>query len=130
MMHLAHLEHLLAVVELGSIRAASRRLDVRQPALTRSIAALERALGGPLFTRERSGMVLNETGYCFHARAAMIVNEARQAKDEFRQRTQGESAGSVTACLSIAPHLGMFPHTLRPFRQRYPRVNLQIIEGT
>ncbi|HSV80558.1 MAG TPA: LysR substrate-binding domain-containing protein [Ramlibacter sp.] len=127
-MKLEQLEHLLAIVEQGSLRAAARRLGIPQPALTRSIRALERELGGPLFLRETSGMVLNEMGRRFHARAGVIVNEARRAQDEFAQG-RGEEEGSVVASLSIMPHLGMLPQALQPFRQRYPKVRLRLLEG-
>jgi hypothetical protein len=42
-MKLDQLQHLVAIVEHGSLRAAARRLAVPQPALTRSV----RALRGP-----------------------------------------------------------------------------------
>nr|WP_315232875.1 LysR family transcriptional regulator [uncultured Albidiferax sp.] len=45
-MKLDQLQHLVAIVEQGSLRAASRRLQIPQPALTRSIRALEKELGG------------------------------------------------------------------------------------
>jgi len=127
-MKLEQLEHLLAIVEQGSLRAAARRLDIPQPALTRSIRALERDLGGPLFLRETSGMILNEMGRRFHARASVIVNEARRARDEFSQ-SGGEEEGSVVAGLSIMPHVGMLPQALGAFRHRYPKVRLRLLEG-
>lgn len=128
MLKLEQLEHLLAIVEQGSLRAAARRLDIPQPALTRSIRALERDLGGPLFLRETSGMILNETGRRFHARASVIVNEARRARDEFSQAA-GEDSGTVVASLSIMPHVGMLPAALESFRHRYPKVRLRLLEG-
>ena len=75
-MKLDQLQHLVAIVEHGSLRAASRRLAVPQPALTRSIRALERELGASLFLRETTGMVLTPIGQRFHARASAIVHEA------------------------------------------------------
>ena len=44
-MKLEQLQHLIAIVEHGSLRAAARRLDVPQPALTGSVRALKRELG-------------------------------------------------------------------------------------
>lgn len=127
-MKLEQLEHLLAIVEQGSLRAAARRLGVPQPALTRSIRALERDLGGALFLREASGMVLNEIGRRFHARASVIVHEARRARDEFGQSAE-DAAGTVVAALSIMPHVGLLPSALQPIRRRHPRVQLHLMEG-
>ena len=127
-MKLEQLSHLTAIVENRSLRAAARRLGVPQPALTRSIRALENELGAALFLREASGMVLTEAGRRFHVRASAIVHEAQRARDELAQHS-GVDTGSVVAALSIMPHVGMLPHALGPFQERYPHVRLQLIEG-
>jgi DNA-binding transcriptional LysR family regulator len=127
-MKLDQLEHLLAIVEQGSLRAAARRLGTAQPALTRSIRALERELGGALFVREASGMTLTEIGRRLHGRASLIVSEARRAREEVAQAL-GKDEGAVVACLSIMPHVGMLPHALREFRRRYPNIRMRILEG-
>jgi LysR family transcriptional regulator, regulator of abg operon len=127
-MKLDQFQHLVAIVEHGSLRSAARRLDVPQPTLTRSIRALEKELGGSLFLRETTGMTLTATGRRFHLRASNIVNEARRAQDEIAQH-RGDDRGTVVAALSIMPHVGMLPFALKTFRQRYPHIKLQIIEG-
>lgn len=127
-MKLDQLQHLVAIVDHGSLRSAARRLDIPQPALTRSIRALEKELGGALFLRETTGMALTAMGRRFHVRASNIINEARRAQDEIAQH-RGDDRGTVVAALSIMPHVGMLPFALKPFRQRYPAVKLQVIEG-
>lgn len=127
-MKLDQLQHLVTIVEHGSLRSASRRLGIPQPALTRSIRSLEKELGGSLFLRETKGMTLTATGQRFHVRASNIVNEARRAQDEIAQH-RGEDRGVVVAALSIMPHVGMLPFALKTFRERYPNVKLQLIEG-
>jgi DNA-binding transcriptional LysR family regulator len=96
--------------------------------LTRSVRALERELGAALFLRETTGMVLTPVGRRFHARASAIVHEAQRARDEIAQHT-GDDAGTVVVALSIMPHVGMLPQALQPFRERWPKVKLQLIEG-
>jgi LysR family transcriptional regulator of abg operon len=127
-MKLDQLQYLVAIVEHGSLRAAARRCEVPQPALTRSIRSLEKELGGVLFLRETTGMVLTAMGRRFHVRASAIINEARRARDEIAQHS-GDDIGTVVVALSIMPHVGMLPYALRVFRQRYPQVRLQLIEG-
>ena len=127
-MKLSQLHHLVAIVEHGSLRAAGRHLDVPQPVLTRSIGLLEKELGGTLFTRETKGMALTPSGQLFHARASAIVHESQRAKEAFSQ-SLGDERGTVTAALSIMPHVGMLAQALPLFRARFPRVRLQIIEG-
>ena len=127
-MKLDQLQNLVAIVEHGSLRAAARRLEMPQPALTRSIRSLEKELGGALFLRETTGMVLTAMGRRFHVRASAIINEARRARDEIAQHS-GDDTGSVVVALSIMPHLGMLPSALKAFKARYPQVQLQLIEG-
>ena len=125
---LDQLQHLVAIVEQGSLRAAARRLGLPQPALTRSVRALERELGCELFTRAAQGMTLTAQGRQFHERASSVVNELRRARDELAQG-QGDERGEVVVALSIMPHVGMLPRALPAFRRRYPKVRLQLIEG-
>jgi LysR family transcriptional regulator of abg operon len=127
-MRLQQLSYAVAVAERGSLRAAARHLGVAQPAFSRAIAELERELGAPLFERRPRGMVLTSLGQAFVNRAAVILNDVRRARDEFEQ-LRGNAVGSVTIGLSIAAHLWLLPKSLQPFRQRYPKVRLHIIEG-
>lgn len=127
-MKLNQLRDFVAIVEHGSLRAAARHLDVAQPLLTRSVQALEKELGVPLFEREARGMTLTPMGRLFHQRASAVVNEIRRAHDDIAQ-SAGDGSGTVAAALSIMPHVGMLPYALPAFRRRYPKVRLQIIEG-
>lgn len=127
-MKLDQLQHLIAIVEQGSLRAAARRLDVPQPALTRSIRSLEKELGADLFARQTTGMSLTAEGRRFQVRASAIVNEARRAKEEI-QLVGGDYEGTVSAALSIMPHVGMLPSTLPVFNRTYPKVRLRISEN-
>jgi len=125
---LDQLQHLAAIVEHGSLRAAARRLGLPQPALSRSVRALERELGVELFTRAAQGMTLTAQGRQFHQRASSVVNELKRARDELAQGA-GDDRGEVVAALSIMPHVGMLPRALPAFRRRYAKVRLQLIEG-
>jgi LysR family transcriptional regulator, regulator of abg operon len=127
-MKLDQLQHLMAIVEQGSLRAAARRLDLPQPALTRSIRALEKELGVDLFARQTTGMVLTRDGQRFHVRASAIVNEARKAREEIQQ-DKHQYEGTVSVALSVMPHVGMLPAALPVFRRTYPKVRLQISEN-
>lgn len=127
-MKLNQMRDVAAVVERGSLRAAARHLNLAQPALTRSIGALERELGVPLFEREARGMVLTPAGRLFHRRAKTVINEVRRAREDLEQ-TGGDMRGAITVGLSIMPHMGMLPGALPVFRHRYPHVRLKIIEG-
>lgn len=127
-MKLDHFEEVVAIAERGSMRAAARHLQIAQPALTRSLALLERELGAPLFERRARGVVATPLGEAFIARARSILTEIRRTHEEVEQ-LRGAGTGTVTVGLSIAAHLALLPPSLRPFRARYPDIRLHIIEG-
>ena len=118
----------VAIAERGSIRAAARALDVGQPALTRSLAELERELGLSLFERRARGVVATPLGQSFISRATSILHEVRRAREELAQ-LGGATTGTVTVGLSIAAHLALLPAALPLFTRRYPDTMLHIIEG-
>lgn len=127
-MKLHHLRDLLAVADHGSLRAAAREIGVAQPAMTRSIQELERELGAALFERRSRGIVPTAIGEAFIRRARSIDNELLRARDEVAQ-LRGLTHGSVRVALSMVPHMALLPEVLRPFRQRYPDVRLDIIDA-
>ncbi len=127
-MKLNQFRDVVAIAERGSLRGASRMLGLAQPALTRSIHDLERELGTPLFERRARGMILTPTGEVFVRRANAVLGEVRRVREEIDQ-LHGGTRGTVVASLSIAPHMALMPKALRPFRDRYPDVRLNVIEG-
>jgi LysR family transcriptional regulator of abg operon len=74
------------VARQGSIRGASRTLNLSQPALTKSIKELEEGMAAQLFVRRSKGVALTECGEGFYQRARLILEELRAAQDDIRQR--------------------------------------------
>ena len=64
-----------AIAAAGSISEASRRLFVAQPALTRQVAALERATGLRLLQRKAQGVALTADGRRFLLGAQRVLEE-------------------------------------------------------
>jgi DNA-binding transcriptional LysR family regulator len=76
---LLQLERFVAVAESGGVGRAARRLHVAQPAVTRQILELERALGAQLFLRTPSGMRLSRAGEKLEPHARGVVRRMREA---------------------------------------------------
>ena len=127
-MKLNQVRDVIAVAERGSLRAAARYLGMTQPAITRSIRELERELGVTLFERHSKGVILTPMGEIFLRRARSVQRELMRAQDELAQYTGGVS-GHLRICLSTASHIALLPSALRTFRERYPGVELDIVEG-
>ncbi|NKX52297.1 LysR family transcriptional regulator, partial [Arthrobacter deserti] len=75
-MELRTLRYFIAVVETGSLSAASQVVRVSQPSLSRQLAALEKELGTGLFDRTARGLTPNSAGRHFLSIAADLVQRA------------------------------------------------------
>lgn len=81
-MDIRQLQHLVALVELGTVHAAAEDQSISQPGLSGSIKRLEDQLGTILFERERRGMKPNAKGQEFYRHAKHILEQLRLAKLE------------------------------------------------
>lgn len=70
------LNYVVAVSRCGSFTAAAGSVGVTQPAITKSIADLERQVGFEIFHRTSRGAMLTEQGRDFVERAARILDDA------------------------------------------------------
>ena len=122
------LRDFLLVAERGSLRAAARQLGSAQAAMSHSIQELEKELGVALFERRSTGVILTPIGAVFRKRAMSVSQELRKAREEVEQ-LRGDTHGNITVALSSVPHLALVPSALRPFRQRYPEVKIDIIDS-
>jgi DNA-binding transcriptional LysR family regulator len=72
---LRHLRSFLAIAEEGNITRAAARLHVSQPALSRTLAQLERSLAVRLVDRSTHHLTLTEAGTAFAASAGAAVQQ-------------------------------------------------------
>ncbi|MFI9102131.1 LysR family transcriptional regulator [Streptomyces fildesensis] len=70
-----HLRALCAIADTGSVRKAARQLGMTQPSLTTQLRRIESALGGQLFSRERTGSRPTPLGRTVLCRARPLVAE-------------------------------------------------------
>lgn len=127
-MKLTHIRDVLAVAELGSMRAAARHLHVAQPALTRSIQEIERELGVSLFERHARGVMTTPLGDHFLRRARIVQSELDRATEEIAQLA-GEGTGQVVMAASTAATIAIMPSAMAAFRKQYPDAVLKVNES-
>jgi len=123
--HLRSLTHFVSVADTLNFRIAAERLHMSQPALTRSIAALEKSLDVTLFDRDTRGVALTAEGAQLLERARSLV----AAGDEFSYSARALSASSPEQ-LRVGIYgngLAELTHpVLEAFAQQYPETSLQI----
>jgi DNA-binding transcriptional LysR family regulator len=91
-MELRELTAFVAVAEDGGMSAASRRLDISQPALSQTVSALERQLGVKLLERSSTGVRPTEAGAALLSEARAILarhDEALRRMAEFTSEGGG-----------------------------------------
>lgn len=111
---LAAMRTFVRVVEAGSFSAAAEYLNIGQPAVSRSIAQLERRLGLRLLSRSTHGLSATEAGQKFCERARRVIEEADEADCAARSAVIGftgrlrVSAGVTFGSLHLVPRLPSF----------------------
>ena len=81
---LRDLHFLLTVVQAGSMGKAARRLATSQPAISRSIAELEDALGVRLLDRSPQGIEPTAYGRALLKRGLVVFDELMQGVKDIR----------------------------------------------
>ena len=115
----------LAVLEEGSLSAASRQLGLSHPTVRARIEALEARLGAVLFTRSVNGLTPTETAEQLReaARAMAMASElfVRQASSSGQ-----EIAGTVR--LSVPEFMGIevMPAMLARLREAHPAIRIEL----
>lgn len=127
-MDLRQLTTFLQVAELGSLSRAADRLRVAQPALSRQVRLLEEELRVPLFTRHGRGMVLTEAGETLRLRAAAILRQVEETREEVVQEA-GAVRGRVTFGLTPTVGAVLSAPLVERFLALHPEVTLRIVQG-
>lgn len=120
-MNFGHLAIFNAVAETGSITRASDRLMISQPAVSKQLAAFERAIGARLVDRQPRGVRLTDAGRSLAPYAARLFDLAAEAERAVRDASFVRS-GRVA--VGATPTLGssVLPPVLVHFRRRFPRI--------
>ena len=111
---LATMEAFVRTVEAGSFSAAARQMRLGQPAISKSIAGLEKRLGVRLLMRSTRGLAPTEAGRHFYHHALRTIDEAREADNAARGVGNGFSghlrvgAGVTFASLHLVPRIPLF----------------------
>ena len=122
------LEAVLAVAEYGSFIAASARLRISQPALTRTIKRVETALGVRLFERSTRHVQITPAGREFVAVAERLLNDLRLTVRSLREVAE-EQRGRLTLSSIMSVASGVLPLLLATYRADRPGIEIQVREG-
>jgi LysR family pca operon transcriptional activator len=123
-----HLANLMSVAEHGSFNRAAAARGISQPALSNSIAQLERRLGVEVLNRTRRGSELTEMGRVLLRGAETIDSVLLQAAEEIRLKRMGVE-GPLRVGVVPSVTLKLMPDIFAVLLQRHPAIKLTFIEG-
>lgn len=127
-MKLDQLRNLVAVDKAGSVRQASRDLNLSQPAITKSIKLLEAELGCDLLYRKSHGVVATASGTALIERAKTIEAELRSARNEI-DNIESITTGDIRVSASPTVAINLMPRAILNLKTARPKVTIHIEEG-
>ena len=127
---LRHLTALVAVADAGTISRAAEHLGYTQSAVSQQIAALERAVGAPVFDRPGGPrpLRLTEVGEALLVHARSVLAMLREAEADVRAvATGGRGRLRVGSVQSAGTRI--LPGVLRRFHDERPGVEVLLRES-
>jgi LysR family cys regulon transcriptional activator len=130
-MTLQQLRYLLGIADSGlNITAAAERLYTSQPGISKQLKLLEQELGIQLFTRKgKSLAAITPAGHEVIARARRILREVENIRSLASDLSE-EQEGTLSIATTHTQARYVLPNVIREFRTRYPKVNLELHQGT
>ncbi|PIJ49416.1 transcriptional regulator [Erwinia sp. OLTSP20] len=113
------------VVDAGSFSAAARILNIGQPAVSKTIAQLEKYLEVRLLLRTTHGLTPTEAGQRYYERVRITLQQAEEAEMAAREADKGLSGILRVAAAPTFARLHVIPH-LAQFMARHPQLKIDI----
>ncbi len=123
-----HLTLVLAVTRHGSFNRAADALGISQPALSKSIALLERRIGAKVFERGPHGSTLTAVGQVVALRGENLEHLLERMNDEIVKANRQE-AGTLVIGATPSTMLGLVPDAVIRLVERFPSLKITVIEG-
>jgi len=127
-MTLVQLRHMISLAQSGSFTRSAEAQFLTQPALSRSIRALEDELGHPLFDRVGRRAVLTPFGAEVLQRARHLVFEADELSASGRETLAGR-AGTVRIGMGSGPGAMLMTPLLKTMATQHPTIHIEIARG-
>jgi len=128
-MTLVQLRHLVSLAQTGSFSTSAAALFLTQPALSRSIRALETELGQPLFDRIGRHSELTPFGRHALERARELVLGADDLRDSGRLAGDGDE-GVMRIGMGSGPGAMLMTPLLLKMAQERPRLQVEIARAS
>ncbi len=126
MYDLRQLRHFVALVEHGNFARAAIAVHLSQPALSRSIQALEANLGCVLVNRHTRSVSLTAQGRTLHSHAMRVLAASKSLEQAVRQVDNLE-AGEIRIGAGPFPAAALVPRALGRLLNDYPKLQVEVV---
>lgn len=126
---LRHLRAFEAVAEELHFRRAAERLNLAQPALSRTIQQLEESVGEVLLLRSNRRVELTEAGRVFLAGSRTVFEHLESAVHDARKAGAGQ-IGQLRIGYTDFAVSGQLPPILDGFHRDYPQIRAELVFGS
>lgn len=120
------LETFAAVMKSGTVSRAAELLGITQPAVSRTVAELERSVGFRLFDRVRNRIIPTPEARLFYAQ----VEASFRGMDTLRAtaaRIRDQGSGQLRVGSLSALGSSLVPRAVRRFRERHPDIAVTLM---
>ena len=115
-----------AVLQAGSLSAASRSRGLTQPTIGRHIETLEQQLGAPLFLRSPRGLTPTDLAVSLKAHLEEMHAAASAAARDASGSADSEK-GSIRIAASLIVGVEVLPQILAGFMEQHPDIAIELV---
>lgn len=126
-MKIEQLEYFLDISHTQSLNKSAQRLFITQPGLTKSIQKLEEEIGASLFTRDKTGIFLNDTGRIFKPYAEKMLETYHNSLIDISQSLTFSSPINIYTLPIFAE--ACMPTFLNSIYARFPNLTINLIDN-
>jgi DNA-binding transcriptional LysR family regulator len=117
---------LVAVVETGSLSAASRKLGAPLPTVSRKVSDLEAHLGARLLIRSTRKLILTEAGAAYVAACKRILEQVGEAERTASGEYSSPRGDLVVTAPIVFGRLHVLP-AVNDFIANYPEIDVRLV---
>jgi len=120
------MQFFIRVVELGSLSAAAREMQITQPTVSKTISNLEDVIGARLLERNTAGLTATDAGKRFYTHAKRVLDAYEEALSDVRgELEQPSGLLRISAPVGIGQmHLST---AIQQFLDMHPNVQIELI---
>lgn len=126
-MEFLQLKYFDAIVKYGSITKAAENLHISQPAVSQSIARLEKELTVPLFARHGKRLKLTNYGTLLYNRLPSILGAIEKTKYDLIEMSQH---ANLRICLNLNSGSYLIPDIIKCFHMEHPDIKFELLQNT